>query len=625
MKQPRLPINLKEAKALGWEALDFVFVSGDAYVDHPSFGAALLSRVLLAEGYRVGILPQPNVADGKDFFGLGVPKYAFFVSGGVVDSMVAHYTVAKRRRHFDEYSPGGKAGLRPDRAVSVYTQKLKELFPEVPVVIGGIEASLRRFAHYDYWSDAVLPSILETSGADLLSFGMGERSLRAVAARLAAGERIEEIRDVPGTAYLCSFSELPAKYKECAGYAKVKADKTAYAKATRLQHDEQDPASALPLVQKQSEGYLVQNVPARPLERAELDAVYALPFTREAHPQYAEKGGVPALEEVLFSLAHNRGCFGGCHFCAITLHQGRRVTSRSEESVVREAERIVAMPNFKGYIHDVGGPTANFRKPSCQKQLKNGVCKGDKHCLAPVPCGHLEVDHGEYLALLRRLRALPGVKRVFVRSGIRFDYLLKDKDERFLEELVTHHVSGQLKVAPEHCAKSTLSAMGKPSIEAYEQFAKRFYALSKKAKKEQYLVPYLMSSHPGCTLQDAVTLALWLKKNKIRPEQVQDFYPTPGTISTAMYHTGLNPYTLKPMYVAKTAEEKAMQRALLQTHMPKQRPLAQSALLKAGRGDLLSQLVPGAKAAAGAQPKTKPTGKEQTKRKNHTKPRGKRR
>ncbi len=590
-----LPVNLQEVQAFGWDGLDFVFVSGDAYVDHPAFGVALLARVLRAEGYRVGILAQPNIEKDEDFFALGTPKLAFLVSGGVVDSMVAHYTVSKRRRQFDEYSPGGKIGLRPDRAITAYTKKLKELFAHTPVVIGGIEASLRRFAHYDYWCDAVLPSVLESSGADLLSFGMGERSLCAIATRLAKGEDIKNIRDVPGTAFLCEFASLPVKYRECASYTKVKQDKTAYAKATRIQHDEQDPLCSLPVVQKQSGRYLVQNVPASALERDELDEIYALPFTRKEHPQYKALGGIPALEEVLFSLAHNRGCFGGCHFCAITLHQGRRVTSRSIESVVQEAKRMVAMPQFKGYIHDVGGPTANFRLPSCKKQQKNGICKGAKHCLAPTACAHLEVDHSEYLSLLRKLRSLDGVKRVFVRSGIRYDYLLHDKDERFFEELVAHHVSGQLKVAPEHCGKNTLAAMGKPSIEAYERFEKKFYSLSKKAKKEQYLVPYLMSSHPGSTLQDAITLALWLKKRGIRPEQVQDFYPTPGTVSTAMYYTGQNPYTLQPVHVVKTAKEKMWQRALLQTHLPKQRSLAKEALLQAGRADLLSQLLPGTK------------------------------
>ncbi len=595
-----LPVSLAEARARGWEELDFVFVSGDAYVDHPSFGAALLGRVLEAAGYRVGMLAQPNVNQPRCLLEFGRPRLAFLVSGGVVDSMVAHYTVAKRRRRFDEYSPGGKTGLRPDRAVEVYTQCLKKLFPDVPVIIGGIEASLRRFAHYDYWADRVLPSILETSGADLLCFGMGERPLRELAARLAAGEAVCQIQNLPGTAFLGEFGQLPQKYAECASLAKVKADKTAYAKATRIQMDNQDPATALPLVQKQTAGYLVQNPPALPLSRAELDEVYALPFTRRAHPRYTE--GVPALEEVAFSLAHNRGCFGGCHFCAITLHQGRRVTSRSEESVLEEGRRLTQMPDFKGYIHDVGGPTANFRAPACQKQLAQGVCPGAKRCLAPTPCAKLEVDHAEYLSLLRKLRALPGVKKVFIRSGIRFDYLLQDKSEAFFVDLVKHHVSGQLKVAPEHCSPAVLRAMGKPPVEVYERFAKRFYSLSRQAGKEQYLVPYLMSSHPGSTLRDAVRLAEWLHKNRIRPEQVQDFYPTPGTVSTAMYYTGLDPYTLREIYVAKDSGEKAMQRALLQPQLPQNRPLVKKALAAAGRLDLLGLLLPGEKQPAGASP-----------------------
>ncbi len=595
MSEKLLPVNLAEARARGWEWVDFVFVTGDAYVDHPSFGPALLGRVLQKAGYRVGMLPQPNVNEPRCLLEFGAPRLGFLVSGGVVDSMVAHYTVAKRRRHFDEYSPGGKTGLRPDRATEIYAQCLKKLLPDTPVVIGGIEASLRRFAHYDYWQDAVLPSILETSGADLLCFGMGERPLVQLAGRLAAGEKIAEIRDIPGTAFLAGFEALPQSYAECAAYAKVKVDKTAYAKAVRIQHDNQDPQSAKPLVQRQSGGYLVQNLPAQPLGREELDEVYALPFTRKIHPMYEAQGGVPALEEVEFSIAQNRGCFGGCHFCAITLHQGRRVTSRSEESIVEEARLLTAMPGFKGYIHDVGGPTANFRAPSCKGQLKNGVCPGAKRCLAPAPCQKLEVSHEEYLSVLRKLRALPGVKKVFIRSGLRFDYLLQDRDGRFLEELVRHHVSGQLKVAPEHCSPAVLRAMAKPPIEVYERFARRFYQLSKQAGKEQYLVPYLMSSHPGSTLRDAVLLAQWLHKNHIRPEQVQDFYPTPGTISTAMYYTGLDPYTLREVYVAKTQEEKAIQRALLQYSLPGNRPLVKKALLRAGRPELLPILLPGEK------------------------------
>ncbi|MDL2214160.1 YgiQ family radical SAM protein [Clostridia bacterium OttesenSCG-928-O13] len=608
--QAFLPVTLAEAKARGWHEVDFVLACGDAYVDHPSFGAAVLGRVLEAAGYRVGMLPQPafkGPAAIGAFQTFGRPRLAFLVSGGVVDSMVAHYTVAKRRRTFDEYSPGGAVGKRPDRVVDVYAKLAKSAYPGVPVVVGGVEASLRRFAHYDYWDDAVLPSILQTSGADLVSFGMGERSLVEIARRLSAGEGIDTVTNVPGTACLTGFDSLPATYAECAAYAKVKADKTAYAKACRIQMDNQDPIAAKPVVQRQEKLYLVQNPPATPLERAELDELYKLPFTRRWHPMYDQQGGVPALEEVKFSIIHNRGCFGGCAYCAITLHQGRRVTSRSAGSVVEEATRLARDPDFKGYIHDVGGPTANFREASCQKQLEKGGCTGGKRCLAPTPCPNLRVDHSEYLDILRRVRAVNGVKKVFIRSGIRFDYVLADKNEDFFRELVAHHVSGQLKVAPEHCSPGVLRAMGKPSIETYNRFAKRFYQLTKQCGKEQYLVPYLISSHPGSTLKDAVALALWLRDNHIRPEQVQDFYPTPGTVSTCMYYTGLDPYTLKPVYVARDPEEKAMQRALLQPHLPQNRTLARKALNKAGRADLIPVLVGGpARPAArqGAKPKT---------------------
>lgn len=600
-----LPINMQEARARGWEQADFVLVSGDAYVDHPSFGSALLGRVLTAAGYRVAMLPQPDFASPESFREYGPPRLAFLISGGVVDSMVAHYTVSKRRRTYDEYTPGGKAGKRPDRCVEVYARLAKRAFPDVPVVIGGVEASLRRFAHYDYWEDKVLPSILERSGADLISYGMGERSLTEIAARLAAGEGTGSLTDIAGTAWLADFAQLPAGYAECAAYARVKADKAAYARATALLLDNQDPLTAKPLVQKQSKKYLVQNPPAPPLERRELDALYALPFTRRWHPAYDAAGGVPALEEVEFSIAHNRGCFGGCNFCAIALHQGRRVTSRSVESVVAEAEGLTRMAGFKGYIHDVGGPTANFRAPSCRHQLEHGMCKGGKKCLAPTPCKKLEVDHGEYLDMLKRLRALPGVKKVFIRSGIRYDYLIQDRDERFFKELVAHHVSGQLKVAPEHCAPRVLRVMGKPGIESYERFAKRFYQLTKQAGKEQYLVPYLISSHPGSTLRDAVTLALWLADNRLRPEQVQDFYPTPGTVSTSIYHTGLDPYTLQPVYVAKDPAEKAMQRALLQYTLPQNKALVKQALMRAHRQDAAPKLL----GIRLEPPKTKAAGK----------------
>ena len=589
-----LPVSMAEAQALGWEQVDFVLACGDAYVDHPSFGAAIIGRVLQRAGYRVGMLPQPDYKSADSFKVFGAPRLGVLISGGVVDSMVAHYTVAKRRRTFDEYSPGGKIGKRPDRVIDVYTRLAKQAFPDLPVIVGGVEASLRRFSHYDYWEDAVRPSILETSGADLISFGMGEHSILAIAAALAAGTPVAAITNVPGTAYLAEFAGLPGAYVECAGLAKVKVDKKAYGKACAIQMDNQDPVMAKPVVQRQTRLYLVQNIPSPPLAQQELDDVYTLPFTRQWHPMYSDEG-VPALEEVKFSIIHNRGCFGGCSFCAITLHQGRRVTSRSVDSVVREAESLTGLLDFKGYIHDVGGPTANFRAPSCTRQLEKGVCAGGKHCLAPSPCPNLQADHSEYLQLLRRVRALPGVKKVFIRSGIRYDFLLQDKNEEFFKELVTHHVSGQLKVAPEHCAPGVLRAMGKPPIETYTHFAKRFYQLTQKAGKEQYLVPYFISSHPGSTLKDAVALALWLKENHIRPEQVQDFYPTPGTVSTCMYYTGADPFTGAPIYVARDPMEKAMQRALLQPHLPKNRELARTALAKAGRGDLIGPLVGGSR------------------------------
>ncbi len=612
-----LPINAEDARARGWERVDFVLVSGDAYVDHPSFGAALLGRMLEAQGYRVGLLPQPDFSSPEAFKEYGRPRLAFLVSGGVVDSMVAHYTAAGRLRSQDEYSPGGEAGKRPDRAVEAYSRLARAAWPDVPIVIGGVEASLRRFAHYDYWEDAVRPSILLSSGADMISYGMGEHSLAEIARRLAQRARggaasrgdVPRLFGIPGTAHLCGALGLPKGYVECAGYAKVREDKTAYAKACALQMDQQDPLTAKPLAQRHGELYLVQSPPAAPLATEEMDALYALPFTRRWHPAYDAAGGVPGLEEVEFSLTHNRGCFGGCNFCAITLHQGRRVQTRSHQSVLAEAEALTKMPGFKGYIHDVGGPTANFRAPSCAKQAGQGLCGGGKKCLAPGPCPSLRVDHSDYLALLRRLRALPGVKKVFIRSGIRYDYLVYDKDESFFKELVEHHVSGQLKVAPEHCAPAVLKAMGKPSIGTYERFAKQFFELTRAAGKEQYLVPYLISGHPGSTLKDAVALAEWLHKNRLRPEQVQDFYPTPGTVSTCMYHTGLDPFTLKPVYVPRDAEEKAMQRALLQYTQPRKRELVLKALRKVRREDLIPVLLGGPARAGGGKLRAKAAGK----------------
>ena len=600
-----LPISRKEMIEKGIDRPDFVVVGGDAYVDHPSFGTAVIARLVEALGFKVCILAQPDFSSCESFKEFGKPKYGFLIGSGNVDSMVTHYTVAKRRRDTDDYSPGGKFGYRPDRALTVYSRLAKEAYPDLPVVIGGIEGSLRRFAHYDYWNDEVMPSILVDTGADILSFGMSERQTYEIVTRLAKGEDISAMTDIPGTCYLTTKDKLPDGYVECAGFQKVKSDKISYSKATRIQMENQDHISAKPVVQRQTDDlYLVQNKPARPLYRAELDKLFTLPFTRLPHPSYDALGGVPSIREVEFSIIHNRGCYGGCNFCAITMHQGRFVTSRSHDSVVKEAEMITQSPNFKGYIHDIGGPTADFRLPSCKKRVTEGMCT-DRKCLAPTPCPNLIVDHSDYLELLKKVRNIKGVKKVFVRSGLRFDYMMQEKDDEFITELIRHHVSGQLKVAPEHFAKNTLKYMGKPPIGVYDKFQKKFYQVTKKIGKEQYLVPYLMSSHPGSTVKDAVELAEYLAKNKIRPEQVQDFYPTPGTVSTSMYYTGLDPYTLKPVYVAKDREEKALQRALLQYYNPKNRQRVMQALKMTHREDLIPLLLPSA-------PKTK--GEINTKR-----------
>jgi uncharacterized radical SAM protein YgiQ len=584
-----LPVTKADMLSRGWHYLDFICVTGDAYVDHPSFGIAIISRVLEAQGYKVGIIAQPDLKNPDAFKSLGRPRYGFFVTGGNIDSMVAHYTVAKKRRSSDFYSPGGKMGGRPDRAVIAYTSSIKKEYPDLPVVIGGIEASLRRFAHYDYWDDAVRRPILFDSGADLVVYGMGEHQTVEVANRLKKGEKPEQMADIRGICFICDapyFTEHAGDTAACPSFEEVSADKMAYAVACRIQYDNQDAVNGRAIAQGCGGRYLWQTAPALPLETAELDPVFALPYERYYHPLYEKDGGVPAIEEVEFSLAHNRGCFGACNFCSIAFHQGRRVTARSEDAVVAEAVELTKSPHFKGYIHDVGGPTANFRIPSCKKQLKNGLCPGRK-CLAPKPCANLEVSHSEYLALLRRLRALPGVKKVFIRSGLRFDYMMADKDDSFFRELVAHHVSGQLKVAPEHCSTPVLDKMGKPHIETYLAFSRKFYALSQKTGKKQYLVPYLMSSHPGSTLKDAVELALFLKRERIKPEQVQDFYPTPGTVSTCMYYAGLDPFSMKPVFIPRDAHEKAMQRALLQYFIPKNRALVSEALKKAGRPDLI--------------------------------------
>ena len=583
---PFLPISKQEMLEKGIEQFDYICVTGDSYVDHPSFGIAIISRLVESLGFTVGIIAQPDWHSTRDFMKLGRPKYAFLVNGGNIDSMVAHYTSAKKKRSDDAYTAGGKAGGRPDRAVTVYCKKIREAYGDVPIVIGGLEASLRRFAHYDYWDDAVRPSILSDSGADILVYSMGEHQITEICTRLAKGESIKEMRDIRGTAYLCKPAETPYGAAECPSLKACREKKEEYAKACRIQYDWQDEVYGKTVIQRQDDMMLVQLPPSPVLTTEELDKIYELPYMRTYHPVYEKLGGVPGIQEVEFSVTHNRGCFGNCNFCSIALHQGRKIAVRSQESVLKEAELLTTLPNFKGYIHDVGGPTANFRRTSCEKQLSMGMCKGKK-CLAPEPCKALIVDHTEYLEMLRKLRALPKVKKVFIRSGIRYDYLIEDKDETFMRELIEYHVSGQLKVAPEHCSAVVLDKMGKPHIEAYKRFQDKFYKTTQKIGKEQYLVPYLMSSHPGSTLNEAVELALFLKSLKMRPEQVQDFYPTPGTISTCMFYTGLDPYTMEKVYVPKTAEEKGMQRALLQYFRPQNQRKCIEALQKARRTDLI--------------------------------------
>ena len=582
-----LPICRADMEARGWQVPDFVYVTGDAYVDHPSFGVAIISRVLEAAGYRVAILSQPDYKSADAFRAFGRPRLGFLVTAGNIDSMVAHYTAAKKRRSTDYYSPGGKMGNRPDRAVIVYCNRIREAFGDVPIIVGGLEASLRRFAHYDYWDDKVRRSVLVDARADLLTYGMGENILLRIAALLDRGVPVKKIRDVRGTVYL-SGREDAVHYPVAAAfdYNDLKTDKRKLAEAFGVQYRNQDSINGKAIIEYYDNKMLVQNPPMPPLEREELDRVYALPYQRTYHPSYEKEGGVPAIAEVRFSVTHNRGCFGACNFCALAFHQGRTVRSRSIESVVEECKKIVAMPDFKGYIHDVGGPTANFRAPACEKQLTSGVCANRK-CLAPTPCKNLKVDHSEYIALLEKIEALPGVKKVFIRSGIRFDYLLADPDERFFKKLVRDHVSGQLKVAPEHCAPGVLDAMGKPHFEVYQRFRARFFELTKSMGKEQYLVPYLMSSHPGSTLRDAVALAECLKRDGYAPEQVQDYYPTPGTASTVMFYTGIDPLTMKTVFVPREYREKQQQRALLQYGKPQNAPLVREALRAARREDLI--------------------------------------
>lgn len=583
-----LPISRADMEARGWYYCDFLLVTGDAYIDHPSFGTAIISRVLENAGFRVAILSQPDFHDEHDFVAMGRPRYAVLINAGNIDSMVAHYTAAKKRRHDDAYTPGGVGGKRPDRAVTVYSMLARRAFPDTPIYIGGLEASLRRFAHYDYWSDQVMPSVLSSSGADALMYGMSERTVVELAKNLKAGKHgADAVRGIRGMAYFAHDTEdIPFPFVTCPSYEAVLDSKEAYARAVKLQYDEADHVRGKAVVQAHGKRVLIQNPPSLPLSTAEMDKVYSLPFARTYHPSYEAAGGVPAIQEVQFSIIHNRGCFGACNFCALAFHQGRYIQARSHDSVVREAEQIAQHPDFKGYIHDVGGPTANFRFPSCHHQEKHGLCR-DKRCLFPTACKNLEADHHDYLTLLRRLRAVPGVKKVFVRSGLRYDYMMADDNDEFFLELVKYHISGQLKVAPEHMSDNALYYMGKPSFSVYEKFRERYARINQKLGKKQYLVPYLMSSHPGATLDDAIAMACYLNKVGYMPQQVQDFYPTPGTLSTAMYYTGIDPRTMKPVYVAKTPEEKAMQRALLQWRRPEKRPIIAAALRKAGREDLV--------------------------------------
>lgn len=586
MEQRFLPMTPAEMRERGWEELDFLFISGDAYVDHPSFGPAIICRILEDLGFRVGIIAQPNWNNLKSFARLGKPKFGVLVSGGNLDSMLSTFTAAKKRRSQDSYSPGGRSGKRPDRATIVYCQKIRELWGDIPIVIGGIEASLRRFAHYDYWSDSVRRSILVDSAADLLVYGMGEKAIEEIGLLLSRGVPISEICHVPGTCYLARERDDLWNYVEIPSYESVSTSRKKYAVAFRDFYREQDPLRGKTVVQAHGTGFVVQNPPPLPLGSEEMDRIYDLPYCRNYHPSYEEAGGVPAIEEVRFSIVTHRGCYGGCSFCALGSHQGRIIQSRSRESILKEARLITEMKDFKGYIHDVGGPTANFLQPSCQEQLERGTCRG-RECLSPDLCRNVRVDHSEFLDLLREIRELPKVKKAFVRSGIRFDYLMADPDPTFLRELCQHHVSGQLKVAPEHVSPAVLRLMGKPGSEVYGDFMEAFREINEELGKKQYLVPYFISSHPGAGLQEAVELAEFIRDLGYYPEQVQDFIPTPGSLSTCMYHTGLNPLTGEKVYVARKPREKAMQRALMQYRNPRNYNLVYEALVQAGREDLI--------------------------------------
>lgn len=586
MYEGYLPISKQDMIERGIEQLDFVYVCGDAYVDHPSFGHAIITRLLEAHGYSVGIIAQPDWKDDASISILGTPRLGFMVSAGNMDSMVNHYSVSKRKREKDAFTPGGIMGERPDYATVVYCNMIRRTYKNTPIIIGGIEASLRRLAHYDYWSNKLKRSILLDSGADIISYGMGEKSIIEIADALASGMDVKDVTYIDGTVFKTKDRDIIYDAVELPDWEQLKEDKANYAKSFYTQYCNTDPFSGKRLFEQYNTTYVVQNPPAKPLTQTEMDEVYALPYMRNYHPSYEEAGGVPAIREIKFSLVSNRGCYGGCSFCALTFHQGRIIQTRSHESIVDEAKQIIEEPDFKGYIHDVGGPTANFRAPACKKQLTKGACP-NRQCLFPTPCKNLEVDHTDYLKLLKELRELPKVKKVFIRSGIRFDYLMYDKDRTFLRELCEHHVSGQLKVAPEHISNAVLEKLGKPRVEVYNKFVQAYTDMNKKIGKEQYLVPYLMSSHPGSTLKEAIELAEFLRDLGYMPEQVQDFYPTPSTISTCMYYTGLDPRTMEPVYVATNPHEKAMQRALIQYRNPKNYDLVYEALTKAGRQDLI--------------------------------------
>ena len=625
-----LPVCRADMDARGWAQCDFVYVIGDAYVDHPSFGHAIISRVLEHAGYKVGILSQPDWKNPASIAALGAPRLGFLVSGGNMDSMVNHYSVSKKHRQQDAYTPGGVMGKRPDYAVVVYCNLIRRTFKNVPILIGGIEASLRRLAHYDYWSDKLKRSILLDSQADLLLYGMGERAIVEAANALNDGMSVRDLTYIDGTVFRAASADTPVPSIRLPDYASLVKDPKKYAESFYLQYTNTDPFSAKQLIEPYSaREFVLQNPPQKPLSQQEMDEIYALPYCRTYHPSYEALGGVPAIQEVKFSLVSNRGCFGACSFCALTFHQGRIVQTRSHESIVREAEAMTHEADFKGYIHDVGGPTANFRHPACQKQLTKGACQ-NRQCLFPTPCKNMDADHSDYLALLRKLRALPNVKKVFIRSGIRFDYLLADRSDAFFRELVRYHISGQLKVAPEHVSDRVLAVMGKPRHSVYLQFLDRYKKINEQARMKQFVVPYLMSSHPGCTLRDAVELAEYLRDTGHHPEQVQDFYPTPSTLSTVMYYTGLDPRTMQPVYVPKNPHEKAMQRALMQYRDPKNDALVREALEKAGRTDLIGNgpkclLRPRGKAAPSgkaAKPANKPDApaKARAPRQNPSKP-----